>query len=85
MALTMNILLERSYKESGGGHSACSPHLCYPWWPGEAVQRRAAGLALSVPQVLHDCHDSMCYTALERYWGGAFCLGAASPSQQLGP
>lgn len=85
MALVMNILFERSYKESRGGTLPAAHISCVTWWPGEAAQRRAAGLALSVPQVLHDCHDSMCYTALERYWGGAFCLGAASPSQQLGP
>ena len=26
-------------------------------------------MALSVPQELHDCYDSTCYTALENYWG----------------
>lgn len=68
-----------------GWLSSCSPHLlCYPWWPGEAAQRRAASLALSVPQALHDCHDSTCYTALESYRGTSR-LWAASPSQQSGP
>lgn len=63
---------------------AICPHAVSPVLPMvEAAQRRAAGLALSVPQAL-DCHDSACYTALESY-SGTTHLGAASPSQQPGP
>lgn len=50
------------------------------WWLGKTAQRRAAGLALSVPQVLHDWP----WQPL-RAIRGPSCLGAAIPSQQPGP
>lgn len=55
MGSMLNIFFECSCRENMGSPSACSPHLLYyPWWPGKTAQKKAAGLALSVPQVFYD-------------------------------